>query len=255
MKKLLLLLLFCTTATFSQINLQPIPPYAICEYPYDGQAVFILNMHTPQVLGSLNPQLYSVAYFQTLASAQTNTGALPNQYISSSAIIAVRVWENANPANFDTASLLLRVEENPPTITATPMTLCGNFTGAATFNLLSKGAELTMGNPNFTVTYHITAEANFGDQIANPSAYTITTSPKTIYARVSNGVTGCSSVSTFNLIVQPAPIAPVLPAITSCSGTYNLTLNNALHSSGATLSFLYECKQCSRQYKTYNKSY
>lgn len=241
MKKLLLLLLFCTTATFSQINLQPILPYAYCGQ--NGYAIFSLSNLNPMILNGLNPQLYSIAYYETQADAQdgnNNVISAPAQYtniVPYQQLLYVRVWENANPANFDTEQLLLLVEDNPPSISATPMALCGNFTGSATFNLLSKGPELTMGNPNFTVTYHITAEANFGDQVANPSAYTITTSPKTIYARVSNGVTGCSSVSTFNLIVQPAPIAPVLPAITSCSGTYNLTLNNALHSSGATLSF------------------
>jgi gliding motility-associated-like protein len=76
-------------------------------------------------------------------------------------------------------------------------------------------------NPaDFTVSYHLTvADAAAGtNAIANTSAYTNTTANRqTIYVRVTNNTTGCYvDRSSFDLIVNPLPIANFVPDLEVC---------------------------------------
>ena len=89
-----------------------------------------------------------------------------------------------------------------------------------TFDLESQTAAIlgTQNSADFTVTYHLsTADANSGN---NPltSLFTNTTrDSQTIYVRVTNNLTGCfTDHTTFNLIVNPIPIANFVEDLEVC---------------------------------------
>ncbi|MDP5106863.1 MAG: T9SS type B sorting domain-containing protein, partial [Polaribacter sp.] len=91
---------------------------------------------------------------------------------------------------------------------------------AQTFDLESQTAAIlgTQSSADFTVTYHLsTADANSGN---NPltSLFTNTTrDSQTIYVRVTNNLTGCfTDHTTFNLIVNPIPIANFVEDLEVC---------------------------------------
>lgn len=79
--------------------------------------------------------------------------------------------------------------------------------GTAVFNLTVQNGALLNGNPNLTVTYYNSlSNAESGTaNFVNTTAYTNTSNPQTIYARVSDNVTGCYSITNFDLIVNTNP--------------------------------------------------
>jgi len=77
--------------------------------------------------------------------------------------------------------------------------------GSASFDLTVHTDALLQGQPGYTVAYFSAladAQAN-SNAIANSSAFTNTTNPQTIYARITSG--NCFAVSTFNLSVLSTP--------------------------------------------------
>ncbi len=79
--------------------------------------------------------------------------------------------------------------------------------GFAEFMLSVKDAEITNGNPDLTVTYHITEVDALTDVATLPDLFTnITPFTQTIYARGENAVTGCFAVVPLNLVIQDGPV-------------------------------------------------
>lgn len=67
-----------------------------CDDDYDGLFTFDLSVQNASVLGAQNPNNYTVSYFDTEVSAQTNTNPLATEYVAyDGEIIFVRVENNA----------------------------------------------------------------------------------------------------------------------------------------------------------------
>jgi len=100
------------------------------------------------------------------------------------------------------------------------------------FNLETQ-TDLILGSQdptNFTVTYH-TSFADARDGIAainNTTSYTnIIANQQTIFVRVTNDVTGCFSFqTTFDLIVNPLPIANPVPDLEVCDNNTDGSAQN-----------------------------
>jgi len=99
----------------------------------------------------------------------------------------------------------LTVVFNPiPSITTpSDFVVCDdNNDGFAEFILSIKDAEITNGNPDVIVTYHITETDAFVDVSPLPDLFINTiASIQIIYARVENELTGCFAVVPLNLII------------------------------------------------------
>ncbi|TRW26709.1 T9SS type A sorting domain-containing protein [Flavobacterium zepuense] len=113
MKKLyaFYLLLFSITM-YAQPNIgMPQDLYA-CDENENGFATFDLSWNDESALGTLNPEDYTVAYFQTNADAQANANPIPVFYsntIAYNQTVYVRVSENENSDNFAVADFDLIV--------------------------------------------------------------------------------------------------------------------------------------------------
>ena len=111
--------------------------------------------------------------------------------------------------------------------------LC-DYNGAANqeiFDLGSKTAEIKNGQNNVTIAYYdslINAQNQTG---ALPNFYPNTINPQKIWINIKDTVTGCNTTSSFNLIVNPLPLANTPPTIFQCSNgvvltaLFNLTIN------------------------------
>lgn len=93
---------------------------------------------------------------------------------------------------------------SPNSTTPIDMQACGSG-GTAVFDLTSKTPEIlgALSPAGHTVTYHESqADAEAGiNTIPNPTVYSNTMNPQTVYARVSENTFGCASVEPFDLII------------------------------------------------------
>jgi uncharacterized repeat protein (TIGR01451 family) len=121
MKNLYLLLLILPGFLVAQIDLTPPASYKQCDVDSDGTEIFDLTAKNAEILGSLDPTLYSIAYFESLTNANANVNPVnASSYTAPSypQVLWARVWENANTANFDTVPLSLLLQ-NLPTASVT----------------------------------------------------------------------------------------------------------------------------------------
>ena len=125
--------------------------------------------------------------------------------------------------------ITLNVDPVPTAGSALDLELCdngddGNFTNGfvQNFNLENQTATIlgTQDSADYTVTYHTTAADGLSgaNAITNTSMYENTTAnQQTIFVRITNIVLGCfSSETTFDLIVNPLPIANFVEDIEVC---------------------------------------
>jgi gliding motility-associated-like protein len=197
------------------------------ESPGDEMTEFDLTVKDVEITGG--NASWSVAYYETDADAQAQINAIPDptQYTNTSV--------NGLPANpqtlyvvvtdtdtgcVDFTTLTIRVLPNPtPTDSdlIPDLVLCDDINtgdGVEVFNLLGLDGDnaqedlILNGELGVTATYHETAEdADMGvNAIADAQNYTNIESPnQEIYVRVTNDVTGCYTVESFTIIVNPLP--------------------------------------------------
>ena len=209
MRKLLLLLLLITGISNSQIVIVNPTPLRICDINNDGFEVFNLNLKNSEIIGSLNPSNYSIAYYELLTDSQNNQNQIASNmsYTNITAlqqIVFVRVWENANTSNFSLTTLSLIVNSLPEfSILNTMYVYESPYDGIAQFNLNDQTLVINNGffNIHNVSYYNDYFDASTGvNQITNLSNYIVYFN-STLYARVQDNFLGCFKVVSFSLIV------------------------------------------------------
>lgn len=210
MKNLVLIFLFITGFCYAQIPLNEPTPYEVCDdLVLDGVAIFDLVSKNAEILGSLSPTEYTVTYHETLADSET--GAYPQNSPYANIInfiqqLYVRVTENANPNNYGLTILQLIVNSPPIAPSSVPNLIVyeNSSDGFANFNLNLRSSYIIDGQNNMSVSYFnsLNDATNNFQPIVNSSNYTNTANPQTIYSRIENVVTGCYSVTSFQIEVQ-----------------------------------------------------
>lgn len=208
MKKILLLLLFITGTLYAQPPIAQPNDLIVCDDNGDGFEAFDLTVNEIQTLNGLNPSLYDVKYFSTLTDAQNNTAAFVNEFSyynsTNPQTIYVRVEENANPTNYATTSFNLIVNPLPDVLQPNDMLVYESpFDGSATFDLTQTIDEITNSTANLNFGFYGSLnDAQFGaNAYTNPSAYNNISNPETVYVRVEDAISGCYSITNFDLIV------------------------------------------------------
>jgi hypothetical protein len=155
--------------------------YSICDTGNDTTETFDLTTKIGEILGNLNPTLYTVNFHTTAADAVNDVNPITpiNSYVStvSNQTLYVRVYENANPANFATTSLELKIVPMPIGIMSAPASVCQGELAIVTFQAQNSA-------PPYSFYYNIngvaagTASASLGNTVslyintAVPGAYT-----------------------------------------------------------------------------------
>ncbi|WP_452222412.1 T9SS type A sorting domain-containing protein [Lacinutrix salivirga] len=204
-----------STLTISVLPLptpsQNIPVLEVCDDDNDGFSTFDLTINELYIA---NGEPYSFSYFESLAEAEGNFNQIsnPTNYFNTAnpQTIFVRV-EISNSGCFTIVDFDIVVNPIPLHSVITDFIICElNTDGFANFDLNTKTNEvLNSQDPTIhSVSYYETqADANNGtNSIFSP--YFNVSNPQTIYVKITNNNTGCSStVSTFDLVVAETPQA------------------------------------------------
>ncbi len=214
MKKNLLILVYAITGLLSTTNViaqvtanQPSDIHLCSENDF---AVFDLTITEPEIVGGQNPVEFIITFYQSQADADNAINPIinPNAYantINPQAIYAR--LERISNGEFDTTSFDIIVINIPIVFLPTPLEMCDDdYDGITSFDLTAKDNEVSGGDPDVNVTYHITQiDADLGiNPLASPFANNIPFN-QTVYVRAESIVSGCFSSTTLELIVQPIP--------------------------------------------------
>ncbi|BAO74491.1 T9SS type A sorting domain-containing protein [Winogradskyella sp. PG-2] len=196
--------------SFSQIANPPSALEACDDITDDGFIQFDLTIVETQVLGSQNPNYFTVSYYETEFEAISGINALPILYTNVTAnaqVIYIRLEENAT-GNYDITTLQLIVNPIPMPTQPTPLALCddGIPDGLTIFDLSSKNSEITGSNSNYAISFYSSqADSDAGiNQL--PIIYSNITNPQTVFVRVVDVNTGCNSITTLDLVVEQSPV-------------------------------------------------
>lgn len=206
-----------TNSFFVEVFITPIintlNDIVICDEDFssnsmDGFTTFDLSTLNPEIYGIQDETLYTITYHPTQQDADDNTNAHSNTYTNTIAYtetIFVRIENNTNTDCFSTSSFLLTVNDAPEAIDAT-IIQCdedGIPEGYTTFNINQIFNDITGNAANRSINYYLslTDLANNTNEI-NGDAFENYFNPQTVYAKVTNTVTGCRNIATVTLTVS-----------------------------------------------------
>ncbi|MDB2599449.1 choice-of-anchor L domain-containing protein [Flavobacteriaceae bacterium] len=198
--------------------IQPLPLEICDDIVADETTVFDLTVKDEEITGG-NPWI--VEYFETEEDAMANTNviadpeAYTNTVVGTNALnpqtLFVRVTDPSTTC-YSFVTLTIRVLPNPtPSIDPANIELCDYDASGdqlEIFDITVNEAYIINGEEGVSVTYHETQEdAELGENaIVDPAVYTnITLGQQIIYVRVTNDITACYTIVTFDLIVNPLP--------------------------------------------------
>jgi len=199
----------------------------------DGFTSFDLTVEDIEITGAANIS-WIVTYYETLAESQTDTNAIadPTAYTNSvngPQTIYVRVTDN-DTGCFSFTTVTIRVIPNPsPSPNPVDLELCDDIDIVGpndlleVFDLTQNEAFIINGEVGVTASYYTTQDdAIMGNNaIVDPTLHTnedaatpgVAVTPQTIYVRLTNGTdqtglagTGCYSLVSFDVIVNPLPV-------------------------------------------------
>ncbi|MFC4739794.1 hypothetical protein ACFO3U_07270, partial [Flavobacterium ponti] len=220
----------CYDTTTVQLNVTQGPvantptPLTYCDPNNDGIGIFNLQDALNDISGGPTPTGVTVTFHETPQDAQLGTNPITdvpyNNIVPNQQTIYVSVsYALTGCANY--TELQLIVNPTPEIVSpAEPLQECDDAVadGFTQFDLTQVEAEVLNGiDPTtVTITYHETqAAADAGTPIiSNVLNYTNSANPQTLYIRVEYNATGCYSVESFELVVNPLPIMPVPEDIT-----------------------------------------
>ena len=189
-----------------------------CDDNSDGIGLFTLTDADAQIIAG-NVDVI-VSYHQTIFAANAGTADLVSPYtnITNPQTVFARLEYEAFDC-FDTVALELIVFETPVFNDPIPdFVLCDDDAdGVTVFDLTSWDAQVTATPAGLGITYYETlgdAQGNI-NEITPANAYINTNTPQIIFVRLENA-DGCSSISQFNLIVNPLPVYTVAQDLSLC---------------------------------------
>jgi gliding motility-associated-like protein len=201
-----------------------------CDDPSnDGTATFDLTNAIAEVLGTQDPNNFTVTVHESQADADNNANPVAVSFTNTTApqTLIARIENNSNTTCFQTTALSLILNEAPRITTPADLILCDDVSGDGVelFDLTSNNNALLNGlNPaDYTITYYLNQnDANSGTG-AIGSSYANTTSPEAIFARVVNNMTSCVNTVSFNIILNPIPATTAVNPIEECDDDLNGT--------------------------------
>ncbi|MFN3755244.1 T9SS type A sorting domain-containing protein [Flavobacterium sp.] len=207
MKKIIFILFFITASFYAQPPINQPSQLATCQVS-SAYGLFDLTSKNSEILGSLDPGLFTVNYYESFPDSQNGINPIqnPTQYVSviGYQTVFVRVFENLNPSNFALVYLQLQLYYLPYIQQSPNMTVYESPNdGIATFNLNLQTPLFIGSQQDVLVTFYTseTDALNEINQLPNTTSYTNISNPQTIFARVENSITGCSTIVDFQLIV------------------------------------------------------
>ncbi|WP_339622497.1 T9SS type B sorting domain-containing protein [uncultured Winogradskyella sp.] len=202
-----------------QLGVDAPTPLELCDdITTDGFAQFNLTSKTTEILQNLaDPTLYNVGFYENETDADIAINLIPNfnNYTNTNPfnqIIWVRVEDNLTGC-YKLTTLELIVNQLPLLNQPNPLELCDyNNTGdeIEEFTLEDATSEILNGQSGIGLTYFETVLDANANVNAIFSPYENTSNPQTIFVKATNDFTGCETIITLTLRVNPIP-SPIAP--------------------------------------------
>lgn len=212
----------CASINSFQVVINTLPIHtpaalSVCDDNSDRFATFNLTIAEQEILGSLNPSVYSINYYETQSDAQLGVNPIsdPTQYVNinpANQTVYCRVTNNTNIADFGLTTLTLIVNPVPfagqiafGVIDDTDGTDDG--IAVVTYAMLLQAA--VPQNSDYQVNFY--SDSAFISPLVFP--YTVNGSA-TFYYTVENNTNACMSSNTGTITIlsadyeTPAPTAP-----------------------------------------------
>ncbi|AXO81523.1 gliding motility-associated C-terminal domain-containing protein [Olleya aquimaris] len=198
----------------------------------DGFSTFDLTEISSQISQN-SPETLSITYHLTLADAEAQTNPLPDSFTTT--VNPQQVFATIDNGTFckGIESFVFNVIAVPSTNSASGLEMCDDNTdGFATFDLtVSEFEVLSIRQDNTVVEYYTSSEdlELSSNRIMDPTNFTNTVNPQTVYIKVLNTVSNCYAEIPLLLTVNTPPTITPNVVVNTCedsTNTYNL--NEAL---------------------------
>ncbi|WCO00345.1 T9SS type B sorting domain-containing protein [Psychroserpens ponticola] len=203
-----------------------ISDYQLCDdISGNGIELFDLSTKDSEALASVPSSSYNVSYHYTQNEALTGTNAItsPIQNATNPQTIFVKIEDTVNGClayqSFD-----LIVNPLPNIIDPTALIVCDdtNSDGVTTIDLSQKDDQITSGNFDLLVTYHLTQNDADNGTNSIPLPYVNTNPTETLFVNVTDANTGCSSTTTLDIEVLANPSINTAPQfIDACDADHD----------------------------------
>ncbi|HLT34211.1 MAG TPA: T9SS type B sorting domain-containing protein, partial [Aquaticitalea sp.] len=213
---------------------QPINIFKCDDISNDASELFDLGPKLDEITQGVNDNLV-VTFHTTQEDAENASNEIPLQFANTvnPQQIYVRIDNGTICASY--TSFTLNVIQVAQANLAEPLQVCDtNYDGIAIFDLTLAEIEiLDVRQDNIAISYYSTMEDldNQTNPITNPTAYTNTSNPQTVFVRLTNVLVNCYLAIPLELIVNLPPVINPIVNVDICDNTENifdLTEVNAL---------------------------
>ena len=207
-----------------------LPTLNSCDnFDIDGDGIFDLNEQNNNITDQLTSDEFTITYYESEEDAINDINSIlnPTSYdntIPFSQSIFVRIVPDSNPTCFSVSTFLLETINPPEVIIPTPLEECDDdYDGiVSSFDLSQKTDEVLNGQTGVIVSYHESIDDAENNENGIVNIYTNTNpDTQTIYIRLEDNETGCSTTTTLQLIVNPIPEIITPPVLELCDANYD----------------------------------
>ncbi|WP_188438989.1 choice-of-anchor L domain-containing protein, partial [Planktosalinus lacus] len=181
----------------------PITDFYVCDDDQDGFEIFDLTSKDTEILNGLFNM--EIDYYNTFDDADQDINPIgdPVNYNSGGGeTIFVRV-ESLLSECYTVGQFDLLFHPAPIFTNPTPFI---QINGSNEFDLTVKIPEISGGNPNVSISFHIDEPDAWAGVNPLPLMYTSVTNPQIIWVRVRNINTGCVALTTLELFYENIPV-------------------------------------------------
>ncbi len=196
----------------------------VCDSDYDGVSTFDLTVSEFEILDIRNNDIV-ISYFESEEALDEDINPIlnPDSYtnITNPQTVFVKI---TNTISNCYVTIPLEITVNlPPVINTIPtIEICDN--DASIFSLNEATDVLIDDTSNITVSYYLNNTDAQNSQNTIGNTYTYTATNQTLFIRADFNNTTCSAISSFDLIVNPNPIANTPPNLEDCDDNYDFSL-------------------------------
>ncbi|RSK40764.1 gliding motility-associated C-terminal domain-containing protein [Mangrovimonas spongiae] len=191
----------------------------VCDTNYDGIATFDLTIAETEVLG-IRQDNVELTYHESIADVENNIEIpTPASYnnIENPQTVYIKATNTISNC-YVYVPLVLNVNL-PPSINAVNFEICDNSTNS--YNLNDTLSQLLDTQENIDVNFYATQQDAQNNTNAISTDYTYTSNNTTLYITATNSNTGCRATQSFNLTVNPTPIANQPQNLISCDDNFD----------------------------------
>ncbi|WP_179336602.1 T9SS type B sorting domain-containing protein [Winogradskyella ludwigii] len=190
----------------------------------DGSVLFDFSSKVDEITDGIS-DIQSVTFYTTEDDARNSTNSIPLEYANTVNPQQIYVQIDNGTICKSITSFVVNVIKVPDVTLAEPMIECDDDTdGSLQFDLTVAQSNITdVRQENIIIEYYASYEDSESNSnpIANPTNYTNTSNPQTVYMKVTNTVSNCYAALPIELIVNQPPIITDFEDYTVCANDTN----------------------------------